>query len=138
MTKRLISRRVPHPWQASKDPLTRLRQYARAPVMPVSLAQALSVHLADQKRLNKSRRTRLQAAWEMAVEQTHGLSAEAAKRAEVRAMANTGEVQVTVDSPALAHELGVVYRAALLKSLRELLAGTVSIAGLRVKTKRRI
>jgi len=132
MTTRLVKRPKISPQQASKDPLERLRQNARTPVLPVPFAQALTVLLTEQKRVNRSRLQRIRAAWEMAVEQTPGLSA-AARRAEVRSIGKTGAVQVLVDSPALAHELGVVYRGALLACMRELLQGKDSVSELVVK-----
>lgn len=132
MTTRLVKRPKISPQQASKEPLERLRQNARTPVLPVPFAQALTVLLTEQKRVNRSRLQRIRAAWEMAVEQTPGLSA-AARRAEVRSIGKTGAVQVLVDSPALAHELGVVYRGALLACMRELLQGKDSVSELVVK-----
>ncbi|MCZ7604494.1 MAG: hypothetical protein M5U25_00175 [Planctomycetota bacterium] len=132
MTTRLVKRPKISPQQASKDPLERLRQNARTPVLPVPFAQALTVLLTEQKHVNRSRLQRIRAAWEMAVEQTPGLSA-AARRAEVRSIGKTGAVQVLVDSPALAHELGVVYRGALLACMRELLQGKDSVSELVVK-----
>jgi hypothetical protein len=136
MTTRLVKRPRISPQQASKDPLERLRQNTRKPVLPVPFAQALSVLLTEQKRINRSRLQRIRAAWEMAIEQTPGLS-EAAKRAEVRNVGKTGAVHVIVDSPALAHELGVVYRSALLACMRELLEGKDSISELVVKIRGR-
>lgn len=134
MTTRLVKRPKISPQQASKDPLERLRQNARKPVLPVPFAQALTVLLTEQKRVNRSRLQRIRAAWEMAVEQINGLS-EAAKRAEVRNVSKTGAVHVVVDSPALAHELGVVYRNRLLELMRELLAGKDSVSELVVKPR---
>ena len=101
--------------------------------MPVPFAQALSVLLTDQKRVNRSRLQRIKAAWEIALEQTPGVS-KAAKRAEVMSIAKSGAIRVTVDSPALAHELGIVYREALLERMRALLQGKDSISELLVKT----
>jgi hypothetical protein len=133
MTTRLVRRPKISPQQSAKDPLERLRQNTRRPVSPVPFAQALSVLLNEQKRVNRSRLQRIRAAWEMALEQTSGVS-QAAKRAEVRSIAKSGAVRVIVDSPALAHELGVVYRDALLDRMRALLQGKDSISELQVKT----
>ncbi|MCA8916926.1 MAG: hypothetical protein KDB90_16155 [Planctomycetes bacterium] len=133
MTTRLVRRPKISPQQSAKDPLERLRQNTRRPVMPVPFAQALSVLLTDQKRVNRSRLQRIKAAWEIALEQTPGVS-KAAKRAEVMSIAKSGAIRVTVDSPALAHELGIVYREALLERMRALLQGKDSISELLVKT----
>jgi hypothetical protein len=135
MTTRLVKRSRVDPKDAAKDPLTRLRQYARKPVMPVPFAQALTVLMADQKRLNRSRLLRLRAAWEMAIDQISGLNHEAAKRAELRSVGKSGEVRVTVDSPALCHELGVVYRDQLLRRMRALLEGKDAISALVIKPR---
>lgn len=132
MKTRLVKRPRIDPKHAATEPLQRLRQNARAKAMPVSMAQALSVYLVDQKRVNRSRLQRLRAAWELAIEDTDGLS-EAAKTAEIRNISKTGEVLIQVGSPALAHELGVVYREVLLNKLRELLQGKDSISNLAVK-----
>jgi hypothetical protein len=135
MTTRLVRRPQISPQQASKDPLTRLRQNARTPVMPVPFAHALAVLLTEQKRVNRSRLLRLRSAWEMAIEQVRGVNVEAAKRADVRSVGKSGEVRVTVDNPAQAHELGVVYREKLLDAMRELLDGKDSISSLVIKAK---
>lgn len=136
MTARLVRRPKIDPRNAPKDPLERLRSnMRRAPEMPVSFAHALNAFLADRKKLNRSRLQRVQAAWTLAVDGVPGLS-EAARRAEVRSVSKTGEVHVTVQGGALAHELGVVYREIILKSLRELLQGKDSVSGLVVKHRR--
>lgn len=117
MATRLVKRSRFEPQNAAKDPLTRLRQNARTPVMPVSFAAALDAFATEQRRNNRSRANRLRHAWELAIEQLPGVPA-AAKDAELRS--RDGRLTVTVDSPAMAHELGVVYRAALLAKLREI------------------
>jgi len=138
MATRLVKRTPIQPENASKDPLQRLRDNNRAaPVMPVSFAKALSVWMAEQRKINRSRLSRVRNAWEVAIDSVPGLNAEAAKRADVRSVAKTGAVIVTVDSPTLAHELGVVYRGALLKKLRELLAGRDSVSDLKVRARAR-
>lgn len=104
--------------------------------MPVPFAQALTVLLTEQKRVNRSRLQRLRGAWDMAVEQVEGINGEAARRAEVRSVGKTGAVHVIVGNPGLAHELGVVYRDPLLNKLRELLEGKDSVSELTVKVKR--
>jgi hypothetical protein len=71
----------------------------------------------------------------MVIEGIPGLS-NRAMSAEIRSLAKSGEVQVTVNNPSLAHEIGVVYKSEILEQLRELLEGKDSIAGLKVKTKR--
>ena len=133
MKTRLVKRHQIDPKKAAKEPLQRLRQNARSTVMPVSMAHAMSALLTEQKRVNRSRLQRFRNAWELAVDETPGLS-EGAKAAEVRSIGKTGEVLVHVISPALAHELGVVYREALLAKLRELLHGKDSVSNLVVKT----
>ena len=137
MTTRLVKRPKISPQQASKEPLERLRQNTRRTVMPVPFAQALSVLLTEQRQINRSRLQRFRAAWEMALEQISGVSAEAAKRAEVRSVGKSGAVRVVVDSPALMHELGVVYRNKLLETMRALLDGKDSISDLQVQTRGR-
>jgi hypothetical protein len=135
MTTRLVRRPQISPKDAAKDPLERLRQNARNLLMPVPFAHALSVLLTEQRRVNRSRLLRLRGAWEMAVEQIPGLSTEAANRADVRSVGKSGEVRVTVDSPALAHELGVVYREKLLDRMKALLEGKDSISNLVIKPR---
>lgn len=135
MATRLVKREKNDPRNAPADPLARLRDNARRP-MPVPFAQALTVLLTEQKRVNRSRLQRLRGAWEMAVEQVEGINAEAAKKAEIRSVGKSGGVQVTVDNPGLAHELGVVYRQPLLNKLRELLEGKDSVSDLIVKVRR--
>lgn len=138
MTKRLVYKPRVTPRESAADPLERLRQNARRrPAMPVSFAGALSVLLADQKRINRSRLQRVRSAWEMALDSVPGVHANAARNAEVRSISKTGEVRVTVRNPGLAHELGVVYRKALLNRMRELLQGKDSISDLVVKARGR-
>ncbi|MBZ0137153.1 MAG: hypothetical protein K8I27_12365 [Planctomycetes bacterium] len=137
MATRLVKRPKIDPRNASADPLTRLREGVRKPVMPVSFAQALNVLLVDQKRVNRSRLQRLREAWEMAVDQVDGISKEAAKKAEISSVNKTGAVLVNVSNPGLAHELGVVYREPLLSKLRELLHGKDAVSDLTVRVKRR-
>ncbi len=136
MVTRLVRRSRTDPQTVSKDPLERLRQNSRAPAMPVSFAAALNVFLGEQRRNNRSRLQRVRNAWALAVEEVPGISPSAAD-ADVRAVARTGAVVVTVDNPALAHELGVVYREPLLAKMRELLKGRDSISELQVKTRSR-
>lgn len=104
--------------------------------MPVPFAQALTVLLTEQKRVNRSRLQRLRGAWQIAIEQVEGINIEAARKAEVRSVGKTGAVQITASNPGLAHELGVVYREPLLHKLRELLEGKDSVSDLTVKVKR--
>lgn len=136
MATRLVKRPRIDPATASKDPLERLRQNTRAPLAPVSFAAAVSAYMGEQRRNNRSRLQRLRNAWELAVEQIPAIS-ESAGKADVRAVAKTGAMIVTVDNPALAHELGVVYRSILLAKLRELLHGRDSISELTVKSRGR-
>lgn len=136
MGKRLVKRLRVTPKNAAVDPLERARENNPARrSQPVSFAHALNALMVEQKRVNRSRLQRLRAAWEMAVDNVRGLSS-AAKRAEIRSLAKTGEVQITVAGASLQHEVGVVYKQALLKQMRELLEGKDSISGLKVKTKR--
>ena len=135
MATRLVKRLQIDPRKASADPLSRLRDNARKP-MPVPFAQALTVLLTEQKRVNRSRLQRLRGAWEIAIAQVDGINVEAAKKASLRSVAKTGEVLVNLSNPGLAHELGVVYREPLLLKLRELLNGKDSISDLKVKVKR--
>jgi hypothetical protein len=138
MAQRLVKREPQDPHNAPSGLLQRLRANNRgAPVMPVSFAQALSTWMAEQRKVNRSRLMRVRAAWEMAIEQVPGINVEAARRASVRSVAKTGAVIVTVDHPGLAHELGVVYRGALLAKLRELLAGRDSVSDLKVSARAR-
>lgn len=134
MATRLVKRTRTDPQHASKDPLERLRQNARAPLSPVSFAAAVNAYMLEQRRNNRSRLQRLRNAWELAVGQIPAIS-QAAAKADVRAVAKTGAMVVTVDNPALAHELGVVYRSVLLAKLRELLHGRDSISELTVKAR---
>jgi hypothetical protein len=137
MGNRLVKRARIDPQTASKEPLERLRQNTRTPLSPVSFAAALSAYIGEQRRNNRSRLQRVRNAWALAVESVPGVNAEPAAQADVRAVAKTGAIQVTVDNPALAHELGVVYRSALLERLRELLKGRDSVSGLTVKFRGR-
>lgn len=137
MTTRLVKRPKISPQQSSKDPLTRLRENTRKPLPPVPFAHALSIHLNEQKRINRSRLQRVRGAWEMAIDQVPGIHREAAAKAEVRSISKTGAVKVTVTNPGLVHELGVVYREALLAKLRELLEGKDSISDLQVHARGR-
>ncbi len=138
MVTRLVRRPKIDPQDVSKDPLERLRQNDRhTPVMPVSFAAALNAYIGEQRRNNRSRLQRLRNAWSLAVESVPGVNARAAEKADVRAVAKTGAMIVTVDNPALAHELGVVYREPLLARLRELLQGRDSISELQVKSRSR-
>jgi hypothetical protein len=135
MGNRLVKRTRVAPQTASKEPLERLRQNVRAPLLPVSFAAALSAYIGEQRRNNRSRLQRVRNAWLLAIESVPGVNATAAAQADVRAVAKTGAIHVTVDNPALAHELGVVYRNALLERLRELLKGRDSVSGLTIKSR---
>jgi hypothetical protein len=135
MGNRLVKRTRVAPQTASKEPLERLRQNVRAPLLPVSFAAALSAYIGEQRRSNRSRLQRVRNAWLLAIESVPGVNATAAAQADVRAVAKTGAIHVTVDNPALAHELGVVYRNALLERLRELLKGRDSVSGLTIKSR---
>jgi hypothetical protein len=138
MVTRLVRRPKTEPQSASKDPLERLRQNDRhALLMPVSFAAALNAYMGEQRRSNRSRLQRLRNAWALAIESVPGVNTHAAAKADVRAVAKTGAMIVTVDNPALAHELGVVYREPLLARLRELLKGRDSISELQVKSRSR-
>jgi hypothetical protein len=134
MATRLVRRPQNDPANAPKDALERLRRNTRTPLTPVSFAAAVNAYMLEQRRNNRSRLQRLRNAWELAVEQIPAISQTAAK-ADVRAVAKTGAMIVTVDNPALAHELGVVYRSILLAKLRELLHGRDSISELTVKAR---
>lgn len=136
MAARLVKRKRTKPQDAATDPLERARENNPARrSQPVSFAHAMNALMIEQRKVNRSRLQRLRAAWEMAVEGVKGLSP-AAKYAEVRSLAKSGEVQVTVYNPSIAHEVGVVYKAAILKQLREILTGKDSVSGIKVKTKR--
>jgi hypothetical protein len=106
-------------------------------MMPVSFAAALNAYMGEQRRNNRSRLQRLRNAWLLAIEAVPGVNTHASAKADVRAVAKTGAMIVTVDNPALAHELGVVYREPLLARLRELLKGRDSISELQVKSRSR-
>jgi hypothetical protein len=137
MTTRLVKRPRIDPRKSNPDPLKRLRQNKRTPLSPVPFAQALTALLAQQKRVSRSRLQRVRSAWALAVEQVAGVHSDAAKKAVIRSMSKTGVVKVTVNNPGLAHELGVVYREALLNKLRELLQGKDSISDLTVQSRGR-
>ncbi|MCA8912203.1 MAG: hypothetical protein KDB82_10890 [Planctomycetes bacterium] len=137
MTTRLVKRPRIDPRKSDKDPLKRLRQNTRTPLVPVPFAQALTVLLSEQKKVNRSRLQRVRGAWEMAIQQIEGIHAAAAKQAEVRSVSKTGVVKVTVGNPGLAHELGVVYRETLLAKMRELLQGKDSVSDLVVQSRGR-
>lgn len=135
MATRLVKRTRIAPQDASKDPLERLRQNTRTPLMPVSFAAALTVYMGEQKRNNRSRLQRIRNAWLMAIEQVPGVNAQAAAAAEVRNVAKTGAVHATLDNPSLAHELGVVYKQALFDKMRELLHGRDTISELMIHSR---
>ena len=137
MTTRLVKRPQISPQKSSKDRLTRLRENTRKPLSPVPFAQALTVLLSEQKRVNRSRLQRVRGAWAIAVDETQGVHTDAAKKAEVVSVSKTGSVKVVVGNPGLAHELGVVYRGALLAKMRELLTGKDSISDLSVQCRSR-
>jgi hypothetical protein len=138
MANRLVQRTRQDPQKAPKDLLQRLRDNNRgAPLMPVPFAQGLRAWMAEHRKNNRSRLSRVRNAWEIAIEQVPGLNAEAAARASVRSVSRTGAIVVTVDNPSLAHELGVVYRGALLQKMRELLSGKDSVADLKVRSSPR-
>lgn len=137
MTTRLVKRPQISPQKSSKDPLTRLRENTRKPLAPVPFAQALTVLLGEQKRVNRSRLQRVRGAWTMAIEGVPGVHADAAKKAEAASVSKTGSLKVVVSNPGLAHELGVVYREALLAKMRELLTGKDSISSLTVQCRSR-
>ncbi|MDC1142962.1 hypothetical protein OAU50_07715 [Planctomycetota bacterium] len=136
MATRLVKRVRVKTQDAATDALERAQENNPARrSQPVSFAHGLSVLMAEQKRVNRSRLHRLRRAWAIAVDEISGLSGRALN-AEVRSIAKTGEVQVTVGNPSLAHEIGVVFKSEILRHLRELLTGKDSIAGLKVNLKR--
>ncbi|MBE7490706.1 MAG: hypothetical protein HS108_02920 [Planctomycetes bacterium] len=136
MANRLVKRAPKAPLVAPKDPLQRARDnYPRRVAMPVSMAQAMSVFLDEARKLNKSRRARIQGALEIALAEIPGLAG-VRDRIKVGGVDKGGTVQLVVDGPTLAHELGVVYKAALLDKLRRLLQGKDSLAGITVKAGR--
>ena len=101
--------------------------------MPVSFATALGAYNTEQKRDNKSRRHRVNRAWAEALMSVMGENGRGyAGRCQVQSVA-AGVVKVGVDNSSLAHELGVVYRRALLERLRELLKGEESLLDLSVR-----
>lgn len=102
--------------------------------MPVSFACALSALMKDRSSVNRSRRVRVQRAWEMALREVSGLTANLARHTQVVSTSG-GLVRIAVDSPALAHELGVVYKAKLLARMQALLAGKDTITGLAIRAR---
>ncbi|MBX3473971.1 MAG: hypothetical protein KF754_06270 [Planctomycetes bacterium] len=137
MANRLVKRTRKTPLETSKDPLQRARDnYPRRVSMPVSMAHAMNAFLEESRKVNKSRRARLQGALELALLEIPGLQG-VGSRAQVANISKDGTVNVVVDSPTLAHELGVVYKAALLNKLRELLKDKDSLAGITVRTARK-
>lgn len=137
MANRLVKRTRKTPLETSKDPLQRARDnYPRRVSMPVSMAHAMNAFLEESRKVNKSRRARLQGALELALLEIPGLQG-VGSRAQVANISKDGTVNIVVDSPTLAHELGVVYKAALLNKLRELLKDKDSLAGITVRTARK-
>lgn len=137
MANRLVKRTRKTPLETSKDPLQRARDnYPRRVSMPVSMAHAMNAFLEESRKVNKSRRARLQGALELALLEIPGLQG-VGNRAQVANISKDGTVNIVVDSPTLAHELGVVYKAALLNKLRELLKDKDSLAGITVRTARK-
>lgn len=133
MVTRLVKRTSTAPGQSAKDPLQRLREnYPRRSAQPVSMAAALSAYLTEARKLNKSRRSRIAGALALALAEIPGLEG-VGDRAHVFSIGKDGVVHIGVDNPTLAHELGVVYKAALLAKLRELLSGKDSLAGITVR-----
>lgn len=136
MANRLVRRSYKTPVQASKDPLERLREnYPRRASQPVSMAQAVSAFLGEFRKLNKSRRARIQGALELALGDLPDVGGDAT-HARVDNISKDGVVHVTVEGSTLAHEIGVVYKAALLQKMRALLQGKDSLAGIVVKAGR--
>lgn len=137
MATRLVKRARKTPSETAKDPLQRARDnYPRRVSMPVSMAHAMNAFLEETRKLNKSRRARLQGALELALAEIPGLDV-APGAAWVAKEGKDGVVHIGVDGPTLAHELGVVYKAALLGKLRELLKGKDSLADLSVRAGRK-
>lgn len=137
MATRLVKRTRKTPAEAAKEPLQRLREnYPRRSTQPVSMAAAVAAFLDEYRKLNKSRRTRLQGALELALAEIPGLEV-AAGQVQVGSVGKDGVVHVTVASGALAHELGVVYKRELLEKMRALLQGKDSLAGITVKAAAR-
>ncbi|KAA0218552.1 DUF721 domain-containing protein [bacterium] len=133
MRKRLVSRSGKSVRQASGE-LEQLRRWRPvSQAAPATFAQGLAALDDLQRRMNKSSRARLAAAWSMALEELFGERArEMQAHCEVRGSFG-GSLRVSTDSPALAHELGRVRRQQLLDRMRALLAGKESLAGLEVK-----
>jgi hypothetical protein len=137
MATRLVKRTRKTPAEAAKEPLQRLREnYPRRSTQPVSMAAAVTAYLAEFRKLSKSRRTRLQGALELALADIPGLEI-APGHVHVGSVGKDGMVHITVDSPTLAHELGVVYKRELLDNMRQLLQGKDSLAGITVKAAAR-
>ncbi|MCC6573124.1 MAG: hypothetical protein IT462_04970 [Planctomycetes bacterium] len=134
MARRLVSKRRQTANATAQDPLLRLRQMRPVAVrLPVSFAEALTAYTAEQRRDNRSRRHRVNRAWIEALDSVLGAyGRDYGGRSQVQTVAN-GLVKVGVDSPALAHELGVVNRRALLERLQELLKGLETIVDLTVR-----
>lgn len=137
MATRLVKRTRKTPAEAAKEPLARLREnYPRRSSQPVSMAAAVTAYLTEFRKLNKSRRTRLQGALELALAEIPGIEV-APGQVQVGSVGKDGTVHITVASGALAHELGVVYKRELLGKMRQLLQGKDSLAGITVKTAAR-
>jgi hypothetical protein len=135
MATRLVKRARVTPKKSASEPLERLRENApRRRSAPVSFACALSALMKERTRVNRSRRTRVQRAWEMALLDVSGLAEDSARHTQVWG-AKGGVVNVAVDSPALAHELGVVYKAQLLAAMQALLDGKDTITGLIIRPR---
>lgn len=133
MATRLVKRARKAPAETSKDPLQRARDnYPRRVSLPVSMAHAISAFLDESRKLNKSRRARLQGALELALGEIPGLE-NVGEAAQIVNVDKSGVVHIAVTGSTLAHELGVVYKTTLLNKLRQLLAGKDSLAGIVVK-----
>ena len=132
MPTRLVKRGRPEPGKAATDPLDRLRENApRRVPLPVSMAEAMSAVMAERRKLNRSKRTRVARAFYIALEE---LGLKAPQGTEVYAVKD-GTVRIGTTSPAVAHQLGVVYRAELLKGMQRLLEGKDTLLRLAVKPK---
>ncbi len=137
MVTRLVKRSRTAPMESAKDPLLRAREnYPRRSAQPVSMAAALSAYLDEARKVNKSRRGRMQGALALALAEIAGLE-HVGDRAHVFSVGKDGTLHIGVENPTLAHELGVVYKAALLAKLRELLDGKDALAGITVKATRK-
>lgn len=133
MATRLVKRARKAPAETSKDPLQRARDnYPRRVSLPVSMAHAMNALLDETRKLNKSRRARLQGALAIALGDIPGLE-NVGEAAQIVNVDKSGVVHIAVSGSTLAHELGVVYKTALLNKLRELLHGNDSLAGIVVK-----